>query len=250
MDHSVVVDASRMRLLVFGGSGYYDLYDDVYALDVSTPSGAWRKLAPSGSKPKPRRGHVAAFDATADRMLVFGGQTYDDLLNDTWALDFSVGGDGEWKPVVLASAPPPRYDASAAWDPDLRRFYVGSGAQYYDVRSDVWLLDVPNGTWSALAPTPAPLRASVAGHWAWDPISARVLRFSGAAYYEVIDGPPQALDTSAGLPGQVTSVPIRGPNPPPVYDGALVCVPLAGSLFMIAGQGYYHLSGSIWALAL
>jgi hypothetical protein len=127
---SMVVDAARDRVLVFGGDGaitptYTTRRNDVFALtlgDVPT----WRALAPTGTPPPPRAGQAAVMDAARDRLLVFGGSGEGALpLADAWALDLSVDPPA-WKKAG-PNASFPRLDAGAVLDPVTDRLVVDGG---------------------------------------------------------------------------------------------------------------------------
>jgi hypothetical protein len=56
------------------------------------------QAAPTGTTPAGRSGHSAVYDATNDRMIIFGGGTFSPLgpcLNDVWVLNHASGVTGE-----------------------------------------------------------------------------------------------------------------------------------------------------------
>ena len=73
--HAVALDAKRNQMLVHGGryraepSGAYTLYDELWALDLSTDT--WSLLATGG--PDPRVTHTIA--VADDTLLLYGGNT-------------------------------------------------------------------------------------------------------------------------------------------------------------------------------
>jgi hypothetical protein len=227
-NHVAVLDSVRRRLLVFGGRGYYDLFDDVYAADVDSAPLTWTRLAPTGAAPSRREGHVAVFDAARNRMIVFGGESYYDLVDDTWELAFSASANGTWRELAPAGTPPaPRTEASVAFDASTSRVFVGGGAGFHDVELDLAVLDLTtgDGTWSSQSPAPV---TGVSGAWVWDELANRLFQQSGQAYY--------------GLLGS--------PGGPELLDAALVYVESEPAAFLFLGQGYHQLSGRIWRLDL
>ncbi len=160
-----VYDSTRHRMILFGGryragdSGAYTLYDDVWALDLATET--WSEVATTGIGPSGRVNGAMVYDASGDRLLLFGGNqepsgmSYD-ALNDLWELDLATGA---WKVLQTTGATPgPRLFTSALWD-DARQWLVLFGgadngaffntAEYFN---DLFALDfsgvVP--TWQAL----------------------------------------------------------------------------------------------------
>lgn len=91
-----VYDPVRDRMVIFAGWDNLDNPDsfrgDAWALSLDgTP--AWSELLPAGeSHPVGRDGMTAAYDSKADRMVVFGGFSGTQFLNDTWFLDWGTRG--------------------------------------------------------------------------------------------------------------------------------------------------------------
>jgi hypothetical protein len=60
--------------------------------------GHWRELTPTGSPPDARKHFVMVYDATGDRVILYGGETHDGeddvLLDDVWSL--SLSGTPAW----------------------------------------------------------------------------------------------------------------------------------------------------------
>jgi hypothetical protein len=246
-NHVAVLDTVRQRMVVFGGRGHYDLYNDVHALDLSAGVGAWTRLVPTGPVPAPREGHVAVFDASHNRMVVFGGRGYHDLYADVWELSFSASVDGAWSPLSPAGLiPAPRTEAAAAFDAQTLRMFVGGGQGYANVLRDMAVLDVTTvqGSWSLQSPAPIAPDNGIGGAWIWDGLAQRLFQFSGQAYYQLMTT-PSFVDLGAGLPGTTST---SASTPPAVFDAALVYVPPARTAVLIAGQRYHDLSGRIFAL--
>lgn len=246
-NHVAVLDTVRSRLLVFGGRGYYDLYDDIYALDLAAPGGAWARLAPGGTIPKAREGHVAVFDVVRNRLVIFGGRGYHDLYADCWELAFGSGPDGTWSELSPAGQlPAPRTEAAVAYDAATSRMFVGGGHGYHDVLREIAVLDLTTaqGSWSQLSPAPAPPDNGIAGAWLWDGVAQRLFQYSGQAYYRLLNA-PSTVELGAGLPGSTLA---GAPGLPELLDSALVYVPSAQMAVLIAGQGYHDLSNRIFRM--
>lgn len=83
------------NMLVFGGSNYwvdpwpYTQYNDLWEFSFDTQS--WTELFPDGTLPSQRANHLASYDSVENRMLIFGGMRYYDvMLNDLWELDLNT----------------------------------------------------------------------------------------------------------------------------------------------------------------
>ncbi|MBL8173955.1 MAG: hypothetical protein JNK48_04755 [Bryobacterales bacterium] len=85
--HTLLFDAQRRRLLLFGGqaSGFFS---DTWAYDIA--ANRWQQIAPGGSGPNERYGHSAVLDSARGRMIVSHGFTDEGRFDDTWALDLAT----------------------------------------------------------------------------------------------------------------------------------------------------------------
>ena len=93
--HSVVFDDLNNDLYVFGGEGYYGLYDDMWMLDLDTYSKCSHADIRYSCRVSPMRmGMGAAMDPDYGVIYAFGGQEYytlatttqlQDVATQTWA---------------------------------------------------------------------------------------------------------------------------------------------------------------------
>src|SRR5262249_34901393 len=65
--HTMVLDSSRRRLIVFGGQAG-GFFSDVWAFDIG--NGSWQQLAGDDAGPSRRYGHSAIYETSRDRMIV------------------------------------------------------------------------------------------------------------------------------------------------------------------------------------
>lgn len=102
--HSMVYDAGRKRMLIYGGTpdgkkGSPLVWE--LSLEAGPERGVWRQVAVSGALPLARFKHGAAYDASRQAMVVFGGQKIQgETLDDTWALDLSKPGLAVWRDLA------------------------------------------------------------------------------------------------------------------------------------------------------
>jgi len=86
-----------VALLVAGGlrAGSGAHYNDVWSLDLGTPEGAWRELAPpdcaNPALPACRRSAGAVHDPRRDRLVMVFGRDAERFYGDAWAFDLATG---------------------------------------------------------------------------------------------------------------------------------------------------------------
>ena len=119
-----VYDASRRRLIVFGGNDcVYPRLHETWVLafdDSSLVSGTWSMLRPdtSAGVPVRRDGYVAAYDTAAARLYVYGGRAEAVPTGELWALDNAHGDGGTptWHPISCNGDRPVRIAPASALD--------------------------------------------------------------------------------------------------------------------------------------
>jgi galactose oxidase-like protein len=93
-----VYDSANNRMVVFGGNadtptGFPGLNDAWVLADANGVSGTpqWTKLAPAGTKPGGRTAHVGGYDSTNNRLIIYGGGSWDADFFSTWVLTGANG---------------------------------------------------------------------------------------------------------------------------------------------------------------
>ena len=159
---SAVYDAATNRLIVYGGSllpGTSTPTSEVWVLTNANGTGGapeWTRLTPTGTAPRPRRGHTAVYDAATNRMMVFGGCSgflchggTGDLNNDVWVLTNAngLGGTPAWVQLQPSNAgPSDRVSHAAGYDPATNRMIVFGGDRgSAGALADAWVLANANG---------------------------------------------------------------------------------------------------------
>jgi hypothetical protein len=179
--HLLVYDSTRDRLLLFGGQyGPTEFTSLVWALNLSgTPT--WSLLSIPGIAPSGRGMVAGVYDPVGDRVIVHGGWTGHDYLEDLW--QFSLSG-AQWSRITATGiAPGPLRGHSAVLDARNQRmvFFGGFNGRY---QGYAWTLSLgPRPGWGALTPF-VPLGEppqSRAGHSAvFDTVSQCMVIFGGA----------------------------------------------------------------------
>ena len=117
---------------------------------------SWTQLSPSGTPPTARglQGATSVYDATNNRMIVFGGRDGSgNNLNDVWVLTNAngLGGTSQWINLIpngAAGSPPARSGHSAAYNGSFFNkmiIFGGCGGSCAPVLNDVWVLTNANG---------------------------------------------------------------------------------------------------------
>src|SRR5580765_1023074 len=243
VNHTAVYDASRDRMVVFGGATFGGtLLSDVWALSLSgTPT--WTQLTPGGTPPSPRSSHVAIYDAPRDQMVIWGGKNPDDpdAMNDVMALSFS--GAGTWSLITTAMSPPVRFGATAIADLPRDRMVIFSGLdEQQRVLTDTWslsLTDPPN--WTRLFPTGGlPYRpdnfASI-----YDPVRQQMVASLGDEFWSLgnLSGTPAWSELNL-----VGEAPLPRAGATVVYDSA------RQQLVLFGGTTPYGTSRDLWRYAI
>ena len=186
--YTTIYDAPRDRMVVFGGFIFDQSGDvptnDVWALSFA-PGGQWTKLAPAGPAPSPRYFSTAIVDVPRDRMVVFGGYGYDDVLqqqityDETWTLSLA-GGTAWTKLSPGGAAAPALLSHTAVFDAPRNRMIVFAGIDPIQVVNDAWSLSLTGATsWSKLTPSGVTPVATSSHAAVYDPVRQRMLVFGG-----------------------------------------------------------------------
>jgi len=139
MFHAMAYDSESDRTILFGGDtgiGPSPWVDDTWAYDFNTNE--WTNMTPGqAARPSPRSGHLMAYDAQADRILLFGGSLGIWAYNDTWAYDFNTNA---WTNVTPALSPSVGVGQAMAYDSylDLAILYGSRATWAYDLSTTAW----------------------------------------------------------------------------------------------------------------
>jgi hypothetical protein len=188
--HSVVFDDLNNNLYVFGGEGYYGLYDDMWMIDLDTStssSALWTAMTPSGSSPM-RMGMAAAMDPDYGNIYAFGGQEYYQLSDVTKCFDV---GTGTWFDATLTGDTiPAMTEATVAWNSRFNGFLLVGGQSYYQINPSVYAI-IPTGTCTAEVTevvintgTSAPVKGALLVD---NPLDQSMLLLGGQSYYQLSD---------------------------------------------------------------
>ncbi len=212
---SAVYDSARARTLTMDGTNQYEAEDEYLAYsppqlwslarDART---RWTLMSPD-SEPVGHFGRSLVIDPIADRLIAYGGFSYNDWTwGGLWQLPLQDG--SPWSALAAAGGTPAaRYLHAAVYDPRGRRMIVFGGRNWDRAYGDTWMLLLDGEErWTrldSLAPAP---RARF-GHGAiYDPVGNRMVVFGGGTdsvcfndtWQLALDGTPawSLLDAGAG----------------------------------------------------
>ncbi len=165
---------------VFISHGFSDQgrFDDTWAFDLTTNK--WVNLTPaSGPKPLKRCLHEMAYDAAADRVIMFGGCSSPFgpcPQGDMWAFDLK---SNSWKELTpTGNKPSPRSNPSLAYDPMGKKIFLFGGSTSNGASAEVWSYDLASNAWTKAQSADGP-KARSSQATANDPTTGRVLIFGG-----------------------------------------------------------------------
>ncbi len=178
----LVVDETRNRVLVFGGTnGSY--FDDLWSLSLD--SSTWSRIDAPGPRPLSRGGHSMAIDTQRDALWMFGGTRPGVDLGDLWRLDLATGTWSEIAPQCAPGCPSPRSGATLTRDEAGDRLVLHGGWESSNnvYRRETWTLDDLDGTptWNQVTPDGESPQARFFHIAAYDPAAQRLVVFGGGA---------------------------------------------------------------------
>jgi hypothetical protein len=150
--------------------------------DRTLATADWFQLNNGDVGPGERWGHTAIYDATGQRMVVFGGlgcvgHECGVLFNDTWALDLT---SAAWDSLDEGSGPSKRQDQRAVYDPLRRRMILFGGRGLGDILfNDTWAFDLASDTWTRLEDGSAAPSARYASAAVFDEATDRMILYGG-----------------------------------------------------------------------
>jgi len=169
--HSLVYDAARARVVMFGGRGSTPpgsatpgYPDDTWEWDGT----AWTDVTPAISPPG-RANAALAYDASREQVVLFGGSNETDLA-DTW-----VWNGSEWRDVSTPG-PSPRGGVALAYDRSRGQVVLFGGARGATALDDTWIWD--GATWTEVVPVAKPPPRGFHA-MAYDPLRDRIVVFGG-----------------------------------------------------------------------
>lgn len=124
--HSMVFDANRKEVILFGGRSK-EVFDDTWSFDGAN----WKKLEVSG--PSKRYGHSVTYDPSSKAVYLFGGYNGKKLLNDLWMFN-----EYGWTEVETEVKPSPRMAHAMQFDNKGNAVLFGGWSDSKSVSDELW----------------------------------------------------------------------------------------------------------------
>lgn len=162
--HSLVYDATRSRVVLFGGADTLSERNDTWTYDGTT----WTQVV-TANAPSPRFAFAMSADSARGKVVLFGGSA-PLYQSDTWEFD-----GFNWTQNTTAGGPSPRGESRMVYDPVRARHVLFGGWTLQGTTADTWQYD---GTqWTPVANlTPTPRTGTTLVH---DPMRGRTVLFGG-----------------------------------------------------------------------
>lgn len=143
--YGMAFDSLRNRIVMFGGRGLTQVFDDTWELEIGGLSSTWTHVTTANSPP-PREDMVMAYDSSLNRTVLFGGYdpATDTLLGDTWEYD-----GVDWQQRTITNGPSARYRTAAAFDSTRKRIVMYGGFDGTDMAIETW--EYVGGAWNLVS---------------------------------------------------------------------------------------------------
>ncbi len=236
--HTQVTDTRRDRILVFGG-GSRDLRPerDVWTMDLDPPGG-WARLETTGDPPAIRWDHVAVYDASEDRMVVYGGWPLDSryVYDDLWTLELSETPARWVRHEPAGERPGPQIHGAAVYVPERETMLlVERTGDSFGGEMRLWELELGvDPVWRSITPTGDALPDATGMAMAYDTVRGEAYAFGGAG--RLHDTPYStlvAIDPATGTVREVSANPVA---PAGRVEATLVHDPGADRLLLFGGS--------------
>ena len=173
-----VSHSATLHIVLFGGFSFSGRFNDVWRFEPTVER--WTELFPSGVAPAPRCLQAAAFDASHNQMVVYGGVrgggvAAADYFADTHILDLD---NNKWT-VVNTSGPGKLRGAIAFYSTARNAVYLWGGKQVTTYPNTLWRFDVGSRAWESVATSGDIPVGREDPAFFWDDAQQRLILFSG-----------------------------------------------------------------------
>jgi len=247
----MIYDPIEGRAILFGGRTDrlvgLKYFDDLWAFDFQSQS--WERIE-TDTQPAGRLSPGMVYDPDSRQIILFGGHTKEDRVNDTWVYDITAN---LWEEVTSENSPPPRSDMGMVYDEANEVVILFGGYCRDDVRElcdDTWVFDPQTNTWTEMNPVNHP--PVMYGHsLTYDPVNQQSLLWGGHMA-AVKNGVFSSMGYSNTLWGYSypendwEEIPSPRTQPTPRYWQMADFEPSSGHLFLFGGNGGNGFLADTW----
>ncbi len=159
---------------------------DFWTLSVADGGVSWASVVGIGSFPTPRGATCSAWDSDHDLLLVFGGETGNNVYSsETWQWAPDGGGWTNLTPMVTGTPPSARGFCATVWEPHLHRLVLYGGQTNVAPTNGLFSFDPVTRVWTQHTPIGSPGNLSDATAVYSPQLQGIVIfggRFSGSTY--------------------------------------------------------------------
>ena len=237
--HSLEIDSSNDRLILYGGQTYHEVLATTYA--YSLVEDEWTSIDAVGIDPGERMGHASAMDETGNRMFIYGGQMYHSLSNELLVLDTTPGAES-WDLIDTFEGPPPLTGANMLYDDVTDELHVFGGQTYYGLNTELWSYSFGAESWTGSSYTEGPEAAGMVA--VWDADSGMAMVMGGQGYHQL------STDSWCFDGASFSELEVTGDPLPPAVGMSGASAPTFGGAVLHGGQTYYNLLGKTYLVRI
>jgi len=132
----------------------------------------------ASADPEPRIGARMIYDPVDQRIIMYGGSTYQNgysFYNELWSYKAETN---TWTQLEMHNPPDGRFNAMLTYIPDQHQLFLYGGWSHEDRTDGTFIYDFTTSTWTELHPSNQPSRRSDSSI-AYDPENDVVVLYSG-----------------------------------------------------------------------
>jgi len=155
-EYDMAYDTLNKKIIAFGGrTGFrsdFQNVDETWEFDYSVP--IWTNLE-SINTPPWRTSHSMIYDTKRHKVLLFGGNDFNQVFNDLWEFDYQ---QNEWTNLFPSNSPEARQMHGMAYIPEHDVFILFGGRRLNGgaAFNDLWMYDYELNEWQELNPSNSP----------------------------------------------------------------------------------------------
>jgi hypothetical protein len=248
-NHAMVYDSDRREIVLFGGFSASDRIGDTWIYNIA--DNKWTNVSPQ-TGPSRRSDPGAAYDAKANKVVIFGGYGLGDKIQgDTWVFHVE---QKTWTQMKPTNKPMGRYGGIMVYDSYTEKCLLFGGhledenGKDYGYENEVWAYDYAGDNWEKVSTqNKPPVR-----YWhdlVYDTDGQRIILFGGSqgGGNDLGDTWIYSCRDKAWTKVASTENPAARAQPSLAYDKSTKkTVMFGGADFVAAGNFIYY--NDVWAL--